>query len=238
MEFVAIVSQFHSRFKFIQNKSWGKCTFCVLGLLWFYQHQELWGLVSLFDSCSQGVCVLHLRCWQQPSVTKLVPPLEWTLILGGSVHSMGAGLSTQGATCRHYSCRTFSLLSDLSALVDLIQLDLVSDSFTNKLSIKAHPGFSSSTYGNLAKEQSLLIPSGFFWLLRFRVLMHAQSLLTLCDPTECSPRTSSVHRIFQARILEWVAISYSRVSSWPRDGIRVSCLGRRILYHWAPGTPP
>ena len=34
---------------------------------------------------------------------------------------------------------TFSLLSDLSALVDLVQLDLVSDSFTKKLSVKAHP---------------------------------------------------------------------------------------------------
>ena len=39
--------------------------------------------------------------------------------------------------------------------------------------------------------------------------MHAQSRLTLCDPMDCSPPVSSVHRILQARILEWVAISYS-----------------------------
>ena len=38
-----------------------------------------------------------------------------------------------------------------------------------------------------------------------------QSCLTLCDPTDCSPPGSSVHGIFQARILEWVAISYSKV---------------------------
>ena len=41
----------------------------------------------------------------------------------------------------------------------------------------------------------------------------AQSCLTLCDPTHCSPPGSSIHGILQARMLEWVAISFSRVSS-------------------------
>ena len=48
----------------------------------------------------------------------------------------------------------------------------------------------------------------------------------------CSPG-SSVHGIFQARILEWVAISSSRGSSRPRDQTRVSCIGRWILYQGA-----
>ena len=39
--------------------------------------------------------------------------------------------------------------------------------------------------------------------------------------------------IFQARILECVAISFSRGSSWPRDWTRVPCIGKQILYHWA-----
>ena len=42
------------------------------------------------------------------------------------------------------------------------------------------------------------------------VCVHARSCLTLCDPMDCSPPGSSAHRIFQTRILEWVAISYSR----------------------------
>ena len=42
---------------------------------------------------------------------------------------------------------------------------------------------------------------------------------------------------FQARILEWVAISFSRVSSQPRDRTLISYIGRQILYHWAPGKP-
>ena len=45
---------------------------------------------------------------------------------------------------------------------------------------------------------------------------------TLCDSMDCSPTGSSVHGILQARILEWVAISYSRGSSWPKDQTWVS----------------
>ena len=48
-----------------------------------------------------------------------------------------------------------------------------------------------------------------------------QLCLTLCNPMDTSPPGSSVHRILQARILEWVVISYSRGSSWPRDHTHV-----------------
>ena len=51
---------------------------------------------------------------------------------------------------------------------------------------------------------------------------------------DCSLTDSSVHGILQARILEWVAISYSRGSCWPRDRTLdscISCTDRRILYH-------
>ena len=50
-------------------------------------------------------------------------------------------------------------------------------------------------------------------------------------PIDWSPPGSTVHEIFQARILEWVAISFSRGSSQPRVRTHVSCVGRRILYH-------
>ena len=56
--------------------------------------------------------------------------------------------------------------------------------------------------------------------------MHAQllSCVQLCDPMNYSPPGSSVHRIFQARILEWVAISYSRESSRSGDRTHISCI--------------
>ena len=57
----------------------------------------------------------------------------------------------------------------------------------------------------------------------------AQSCLTLCNPMDCSPPGSSVHGILQARILEWVAISFARGSSHPRDRTWVSrTVGRRF----------
>ena len=54
---------------------------------------------------------------------------------------------------------------------------------------------------------------------------------TLCKPIDCSPPGSSVHGVLQARTLQWVAIFSSRGSSRPGDGIRVDCVGRRVLYH-------
>ena len=68
----------------------------------------------------------------------------------------------------------------------------------------------------------------------------AQSWPTLWDSADCSPLGSSVHRILQARILEWVAISSCRGSSRPRDQPRISCIScidRQILYHCHLGSP-
>ena len=63
------------------------------------------------------------------------------------------------------------------------------------------------------------------------MLCYTQSCPTLCNPMDYSTPGSSVRGIFQARILEWVTISSSRGSPWPRDQTRVSCIGRWVLYH-------
>ena len=55
----------------------------------------------------------------------------------------------------------------------------------------------------------------------------AQSCPTLCNPMDCSLPGFSVHGIFQARVLEWVAISFSRGSSRPRDQTQVSLIAGR-----------
>ena len=56
------------------------------------------------------------------------------------------------------------------------------------------------------------------------VCLVAQLCLTLCDTLDCSLPGYSVHGIFQARILEWVAISFSREASRPRDRACISCV--------------
>ena len=74
-----------------------------------------------------------------------------------------------------------------------------------------------------------LVPSAMCCMLSHSVVSDSSW------PQNCSLLVSSVHEISQARTLEWVAISFSRGSPWPRDQTHVSCvscIGRRILYHW------
>ena len=70
----------------------------------------------------------------------------------------------------------------------------------------------------------------FLWKRRCLV---AQSGLTLCDPMDCSVPGSSDNGVLQARILEWVAIPFSRGSSQPRDETWVSCIAGRFFTVWA-----
>ena len=55
------------------------------------------------------------------------------------------------------------------------------------------------------------------YVLKYNTCVHTQLCLTLCDPVDCSLPCTSIHGIFQAKILEWIAISFSRRSSQPRD---------------------
>ena len=66
----------------------------------------------------------------------------------------------------------------------------------------------------------------------------AQSRPTLCDPMDCSLPGSSLHGILQARILEWVAISFSRGSSQLRDRTWVSCIAGKCFNLWATREAP
>ena len=69
----------------------------------------------------------------------------------------------------------------------------------------------------------------------------AQLCPTLCNFTDCSLPGSPAHGIFQARIIEWAAISFSRGDFWSRDRTPiscVSCIGRQTLYHWATREGP
>ena len=105
------------------------------------------------------------------------------------------------------------------------------------------PSYKNVTPSLLVKFQcSLWSPISLYHLSRcsketffcsFEVSEVAQSCLTLCDPMDCSLPGSSVHGIFQASVLEWGAISFSRGSSPPRDWTWVSCIIGRCFTIWA-----
>ena len=70
------------------------------------------------------------------------------------------------------------------------------------------------------------------------VVDYSLSCVWLCDLVGCSPPGSPVHGVSQARILEWVAVSFSRGSSQASFQTRVFCIGRQILYHGATREAP
>ena len=63
--------------------------------------------------------------------------------------------------------------------------------------------------------------------------MKSLGRVRLCDPMDCNLPGFSVHGIFQARVLEWVTISFCRGSSWPKDQTQVSCIAGRRFTLWA-----
>ena len=67
---------------------------------------------------------------------------------------------------------------------------------------------------------------------RVLLCLVAQSCPTLRDLMDCSPPGFSVHGVLQARILEWVAVPFSRGSSQPRDRTQVSCIAGRFFTNW------
>ena len=69
-------------------------------------------------------------------------------------------------------------------------------------------------------------------------MLVVQSCRTLCNPMNCSLPDSSVHGILQARILEWIAIPFSRGSSWPKNWTWVSCIVCRFFTVWATREVP
>ena len=76
------------------------------------------------------------------------------------------------------------------------------------------------------------------WCWKNEWMKVAQSCPTLWDLTDCSPPGSSVHGMLQARIPEWVAISFSRGSSQSRYWTQVSCIAGGFFTIWATREPP
>ena len=78
----------------------------------------------------------------------------------------------------------------------------------------------------------------WFFPLPFALMLSHLSWVRLCNPVDCSPPGSSVHGILQAKILEWVAISFSRGSFWPRDWTHNYCKYCALQADTLPSEPP
>ena len=94
-------------------------------------------------------------------------------------------------------------------------------------SISTHVDIHSTFIHNKPNRTRSKCLSAIEWI--YCCCLVAKSCPTHCDPVDCSPPGSSVHGIFQARMLEWISISFSRGSSWPKDRTCASCIAGRFF---------
>ena len=124
----------------------------------------------------------------------------------------------------HEACRILALWPGIEPLSPAIGGEVLT---------AGPPGKSQKILKSRISLKTIILPS------KGMLVLVAQLCPTVCNPMDCIPPGSSVHGI-QARILEWVVISFSRGSSWLRDWTPISgsCSGRQILYHWSNWQAP
>ena len=157
------------------------------------------------------------HCWPTP-----LPETPWTLTGKSGLVSYGSLLLSPGSWCTQVLCVC------VCVCVCVPSKSLFPQSCVKSV-IKSHWPPKSNSLGVLSPFAR---SPGWEICCRSSSSSSVQALLclTLCDTMEYSPLGSSAYGIFQARILEWVAISFSRESYWPRDRTCVSYIGRQILY--------
>ena len=186
----------------------------------------LWGVsvVGCGEEISRGPSVLLdvgplcLTLHSSPPWTEFPPDSRMTNRSPGPVWCLPADLEVE-VTQRSELPKPFSEWSLCKEM-----------SFASQISLKISYSLPRPEFSVMSQKPiCIFFPQCLPQLFKVWVSEVAQSCLTLCDPMDCSLPGSSIHGIFQARILEWVAISFSRRSSWPRDWTHVShIVGRRF----------
>ena len=156
-----------------------------------------------------------------PSTCQLFPaslPSPWSFLLRNQVHPLR--LSSRVI----FNCFLETILASLMEISVLLLSPIAPSTYLQSyiMQIEMFYFYTSSHRPKALRRQCMCAYSV------------AQPCLTLCDTVDCSPSDSSVHGIFQTRILECVAISFSRGSSQPKDQVFVpciSCIGRQVVYH-------
>ena len=129
-----------------------------------------------------------------------------------------SGLPGKSQPTRKFEIKQVGKISPFESDEFVVVIDLYSHWFPHI--------FGGEIYNQITESYILLLE-----ITSFKVKV--KSLSRLCDPKDCSLPGFSVHRILQARVLEWVAISFSRGSSWCRNQTQVSHIACRCFTLWA-----
>jgi len=200
--------------------------------------------------------------WMKLLIKTKRPPTEWEKIFANDVflkfmleyHWFGLFYSSWGSHSKYTGVVCHSLLwwitfcpnSSATAHLSWVALHVMAHSFTELCKPLRHNKAMMHERGQIISHASKVMLK----ILHARLQHYAnqelpdvhkkesesevsQSCPTLCDSMDCSLSHSSIHGIFQARVLEWVSISFSRGSSWPRDQTQISCIVGRCFTVWA-----
>ena len=132
-----------------------------------------------------------------------------------------------------WNCLAFSMIQQMLAIWSLVPLPFLKPAWTSGSS-----RFTYAVYIHTHTHTHIYIYTHTHTHTHIYICVCAKSLQlcpTLCNPMDCSPPGSSVHRILQTGVLERVTMPSSRGSFQPRDGTRVSyvsCIGRLALYYY------
>ena len=228
------------QFKSIQNRAsdWLSSSFCVrltVGL------STDWLLPYLLESGLQLTGMIHVSRMEMKQRTNNSRTLCSGQQVSNWVHIFSEG-HTSSVTCdtdldifKEPTCNCILPKIDqevlwwfpFSSLLLLIKLAF--SHFTNILTLPEYSQVNCFKIWKISRVPNKVI----IQILLFVVVVQSLSCVRLCDPMDCSPPSSFVHGVSQARMLEWVTISFSRGPSSPRDRTHISCIGRGILDHWA-----
>ena len=190
---------------------------------------------SLFKSSSQQTCLSTLFNFSNPYLLPTTFTQASSLINTNSADLFSSVAQLRLTLCDPMDCSTpgFPIHYQLLQLVQTHTTPFFLCIFYLPNVLKYLfcwlSAFSTRTESLHGKELFLCFTPPCVWQLCTVPRACAQSRLTLCDPMDCSLPGSSVHGIFSARILEWVAISSSRGSSWPRTEPSSAALAGRFF---------
>ena len=171
------------------------------------------------------------------SVVKNLPASTWEVVDVSSIPR--SGISLEKGMVTHFSILSWRILwTEEPGRLQSIGSQRVWRNLATTAKTNRYKQVKQVTRTRVWKEWSCCFVQGSPWRqVGKRKWQLLQSCLTLHHPMGCSPPGSSVHGIFQARILEWFAIHFSRGSSGPRDWTQVSCIAGRFFTVWATRKP-
>ena len=187
--------------------------------------------MTLWTVCSLPVSSLHGILWARILEWVVTPSSKGISQIQGSNSSLASPALGSGFFTIMTGCDIFC--TSFNWKINVLLCDFFQNTYIFMVLMTRRQEGNVFLNSRAALMNRRFLPSIFWDTVDMSCHIYAQSCPILCDPVDCSPPGSSIHGILQARILEWVAISFSRGSSQPRDRTQVYHIAGRRFNLWA-----